>query len=315
MVEAAAQKGGLPSIGRPISNVAVYVLDQHLAPVPQGVTGELYVGGAGLARGYLNAPELTGEKFLPHPYSREAGARLYQTGDLGRYLAGGEIEFLRRRDEQVKLRGYRIELGEIEAVLAQHASVRECKVIVREDGAKQLVAYVVAQDGEIKIGEMRNYLQERLPEYMVPSAWVMLAELPLTTSGKIDQRALPLPETSGLLAESITARTAAEQVVADIFAHVLRLERVGVSDNFFDLGGHSLLATQVMSRLIKLFQVDVSLRRLFENPTVEGVVEILSEQWGARDVVEEIAQTILDVEEMSGSHVQAMLQQLKSASA
>jgi len=315
-VESEIGQEGLPSIGRPISNVSSYVLDEQMQLVPQGVAGELYLGGEGLGRGYLNAPELTAEKFVPHPFSAEPGARLYRTGDLVRYLASGKLEFQRRRDQQVKVRGFRIELGEIEAALRQHAEVRECEVIVREE-EQQLIAYVVAQDSALESRELRQYLKERLPEYMVPSLFIPLAALPLTPSGKVDPRALPAPEKSSALltVQSVAPRTAAEHVVAGIFAQVLRLPQVGVTDNFFELGGHSLLATRVMSRLLKLFQVEVPLRKLFETPTVEGAVEALSEQWGTRDVVEEIAETIREVDALSARDVESTLQKLKATPA
>jgi len=299
-VERKTKQEGLPSIGRPISNVCSYVLDEHLQPVPQGVTGELYLGGAGVGRGYLNVPELTAEKFLPNPFATKGGERLYRTGDSARYLADGELEFLGRRDQQVKVRGFRIELGEIEAALAQHPRIRECAIVVGETGQQQLVAYVVLQNEAIEIRELRQYLKIRLPEYMVPSLFITLDKLPLTRSGKVDRRALPAPDkAAAATAESIAPRTAAEQVVAEIFAQVLRVERVGVTDNFFELGGHSLLATRVILRLMKTFQVEVPLRKLFETPTVEGLVEALVDEHGARDAVEQIALSLIDTPQIS----------------
>ena len=264
-------------IGRPIANTEIYLLDAHGQPVPIGVPGELHIGGAGLARGYLNQPELTAEKFIPHPFQAAAGARLYKTGDLARYRADGALEFLGRADTQVKLRGFRIELGEIETALAAHQAVREAVVAVREDapGDQRLVAYVVPAGAETPTpAALRAFLQATLPDYMLPSAVVTLPALPLTPSGKVDRRALPAPdlgEPEG--GASLAPRTPVEEVLAGIWADVLGRERVGVADNFFELGGHSLLATRVMARVCDLFQVEMPLRRLFETPTVAGLAK------------------------------------------
>jgi amino acid adenylation domain-containing protein len=265
-------------IGRPIGNTEVYVLDRTLQPVPIGVAGELYIGGMGLARGYLHRPDLTAERFLPHPFSPEPGARLYQTGDLARYLPDGTIEFLGRRDQQVKIRGFRIEPGEIEAVLTHHPAVREAVVLAREDkpGDKQLVAYVVPQQKQTFTGrELRGFLQQKLPEYMVPAVFVMVEALPLTPNGKVDRRALPPPEQLRPDVEQafVAPRTPTEEVVAGLWAQVLGIEQVGVEDNFFELGGHSLLATQVLSRLRNAFHIELPLRALFEAPTVAGLAQ------------------------------------------
>jgi amino acid adenylation domain-containing protein len=253
-------------IGRPIMNTQVYILDHELQPVPVGVAGELYLGGEGLARGYLRRSELTAEKFVPHPFSRTGGERLYRSGDLGRWLPTGEIEFLGRIDNQVKLRGFRIELGEIEAVLREHDAVQESAVVVSGTGADaRLFAYVVAE--VVNGNDLRSYLKQRLPEYMVPSAFLVLDEMPLTASGKVDRRRLPAPDgNQSERGESyVVPSTAAEELVAGIWAEVLDLERVGVNDNFFDLGGHSLLATQVTTRVRESLKVDVPLRALFES--------------------------------------------------
>jgi len=256
-------------IGRPLANTRVYVLDEDLSPVPVGVAGELYIGGVGLARGYLNRPGLTAERFVPNPF--EIGERLYRTGDMGRWQADGTLEFLGRVDHQVKVRGFRIELGEIEAALVEHPGVRQAVTVAREDepGEKQLVAYVVAHEGwSPGAGELRAHLKQSLPDYMMPSAFVMLEALPLTPNGKVDRRALPIPE--GRLEERIYAgpRTPSEELLAAIFGDVLRLERVGVHDNFFDLGGHSLLAMRVTARARQTFGVELPLRTLFEAPTI-----------------------------------------------
>ncbi|HEU4556446.1 MAG TPA: amino acid adenylation domain-containing protein, partial [Longimicrobium sp.] len=259
----------LPSIGRPIANTQCYVLDARLQPVPVGTPGELYLGGDSLARGYLGRPALTAERFAPDPFAATPGARVYRTGDRVRWLANGEIEFMGRTDEQVKIRGFRIEPGEIEAALEAEPEVREAVVLVREDvpGDRRLVAYVVA-DEAVSPAVLRAQLKGRLPEYMVPSAVVRLDSLPLTPSGKVARRALPAPEYATGEARHVAPRTPAEEVLAGIWAEVLRLDRVGVEESFFDLGGHSLLATRVVSRVRELFAVELPLRALFECPTV-----------------------------------------------
>ncbi|MEK6278965.1 MAG: amino acid adenylation domain-containing protein [Acidobacteriota bacterium] len=265
-------------IGRPIANTQVYVLDEWLEPAPLGVTGELYLGGAGLARGYWRQPGLTAERFVPNPYG-ESGARLYRTGDLVRYLADGELEFLGRADSQVKLRGYRIELGEIEAVLRGHDEVREALVEVRqvESCNQQLVAYVVLRTvgGEEQVRELRSYLRERLPEYMVPGPFVRLEAMPLTPSGKVDRRALPAPTLDQANGGAFVApRGQTEQELAEIWEQLLQIEPIGVRDNFFDLGGHSLLATQLVSRILTRFAVDLKLQDIFIAPTIEGLAAL-----------------------------------------
>ncbi|PSB17678.1 non-ribosomal peptide synthetase [Phormidesmis priestleyi ULC007] len=266
-------------IGRPIANTQLYILDSFLQPVPISVVGELHIGGVGLARGYLNRPDLTAEKFIPHPFSPEPGSRLYKTGDLARYLSDGTIEFLGRMDHQVKLRGFRIELGEIEAVLRQDPQIREAVVILREDqpGDKRLVAYIVASTESIDTREVSRFLKEKLPDYMVPSAFVQLAALPLTANGKCDRRALPAPQASvNLIVDSVPS-TSAEKALAPIWAEVLHLEQVGIHDNFFELGGHSLLATQLISRIRDAFSLDVPLRHLFESPTVAELARVIEQ--------------------------------------
>ncbi len=283
----------LPAIGRPIANTNIFILDGYLNPVPTGVSGELYIGGVGLASGYFNRPDLTAEKFVPHPFSTDAGARFYRTGDLARYLPGGNIEFLGRIDDQVKIRGFRIELGEIETILAHHPSVKESVVVVRQDipGDRRLVAYVVANEpSAASTSELRRFLKEKLPEYMIPSVFLFLEALPVTVNGKVDRRALPTPpQNRPELDESFSVpRSESEEILAGMWAEVLKLDSVGTHDNFFDLGGHSLLATQVMSRVRELFQVELPLRCLFERPTVAGlaqhVEEVRREERGWLDV-------------------------------
>ncbi len=266
-------------IGRPIHNTQIYLLDHRLQPVPVGVPGELFIGGVGLARSYLNRPELTAEKFIPHPFSAEPGARLYRTGDLARYRPDGNLEFLGRIDDQAKIRGFRVEPGEVEAVLREHPTVREGAVVVREivPGEKRLVAYVVpARELAPPVGELRGFLKEKLPEYMVPSAFVVLDALPLTPNGKVDRRALPAPDYQSrpeLGGTFVAPGTPVEETLAGIWAEVLGLERVGVHDDFFELGGHSLLATRVVSRLRDALRVELPLRCLFETPTVAELAE------------------------------------------
>ncbi|TSC19081.1 non-ribosomal peptide synthetase, partial [Corallococcus sp. Z5C101001] len=243
------EAGREPTIGRPLTGSRAYVLDAWLRPVPRGVPGELYLAGAGLARGYLEKPALTAERFVPNPYAGRPGERMYRTGDRVRWLATGELEYLGRIDFQVKVRGFRIELGEVESALASQAGVRESVVVVREDapGDKRLVAYVAGTG--LEAAELRKGLKQRLPEYMVPSAFVVLGGLPLTPNGKVDRRALPAPEGPSGQGEYVAPRTATEEKVATLFAQLLRMERVGAEDSFFELGGHSLLAMQLASRL------------------------------------------------------------------
>jgi amino acid adenylation domain-containing protein len=284
--------GGSVPIGRPIGGTRVYVLGGAMEPVPVGVPGELYVGGAGVARGYLGRPDLTAERFVPDPFGRDdaAGGRLYRTGDRARWLPTGELDYLGRLDEQVKVRGYRIEPGEIESVLADLPGVREAVVVVREDapGDRRLVAYVVAEEGAVADAgdaqaELRSRLRSRLPEYMVPAAFVLLDSLPLSPSGKVDRRALPAPEWGGGARERGAPLTATERAVAAIWEEVLSVPRVGVGDNFFDLGGHSLLLVQVHARLQERFPDRVALIDLFEHRTL-GALAAHLERKGAAEV-------------------------------
>jgi amino acid adenylation domain-containing protein len=261
-----------PSIGRPIDGVEIYILDDHRQPVAEGATGEIYIGGAALARGYRNRPDLTAERFISNPFSAEAGARLYRTGDLARWLPDGQIAFLGRIDEQVKIRGYRVEPSEIATVLGQHAAVRTSVVVAREDapGEKELVAYVVLAPGaKLNAGELRDHLRKRLPDYMVPAEFVSIASVPVTANGKLDRAALPSPNGSRPHVEVyVEPRTAVEEELAKILAPLLKLQRVGVNDNFFLLGGHSLLGTQLIARISETFGVDLTLLKLFDHPTV-----------------------------------------------
>ncbi|HST62509.1 MAG TPA: amino acid adenylation domain-containing protein, partial [Longimicrobium sp.] len=271
-------------VGGPTPNTRVYVLDTALREVPLGVTGELFAAGDGLARGYLNRPALTAEKFVPDPFV--PGARMYRTGDLGRWLPDGTIDFRGRIDTQVKIRGFRIEPGEVEALLRGQDGVGDSAVIVREDvpGDKRLVAYLV---GDADVEAIRARLRATLPDYLVPAAFVVVDALPLTPNGKLDRRALPAPDYAA--GEYVAPRTPTEEVLAGIWAEVLRLDRVGVEENFFDRGGHSLLATRVVSRIREAFGVELPLRALFEGPTVA-----------------QFAQTVESLRRTDGAHLAAI---------
>jgi amino acid adenylation domain-containing protein len=267
------------TIGRPVANTCVYVLDAQLQPVPVGVIGDLYITGAGLARGYWQRPDMTAEKFTPDGLSGAPGARLYRTGDKARYLASGNLEFLGRADHQVKLRGYRIELGEIESVLRGHESVQEAIVVARgqEGEEKRLVAYVVA-GATVRVSELRAWLRERLPEFMTPAAFVLLDALPLTPNGKVDRKGLPAPDFNALAEEVLaTPRTQIEEVLIGVWANVLGIERLGINDNFFELGGHSLLATRLISQIRNELHVEVPLSKVFESPTVARLAEYVDQ--------------------------------------
>jgi amino acid adenylation domain-containing protein len=264
------------SIGRPLSNVQTYLLDRHLNLVPIGISGQLHCGGACVARGYHNRPDLTAERFIPNSFGDVPGSRLYRTGDWVRYRTDGNIEFLGRIDHQLKIRGFRIEPGEIEAALRTNAAVEQVVVLARQDGPEdqQLVAYIVPRRRQsLQVSKLRAHLKQMLPEYMVPSAFVVLDKLPLTSNGKVDHRVLPAPNWSRREAEAsyVAPRTQVEKSLVGIWAEVLKKEPVGIRDNFFDLGGHSLMATQVMSRVRRTFQLDIPLRVLFETPSIEDL--------------------------------------------
>jgi acyl carrier protein len=269
---------GFVPIGKPIANVRTYLLDPSLNPVPVGVPGEIYVAGDCLARGYLGRPELTAERFIPDPF--RADGLLYKTGDVARYLEDGNIEFLGRYDHQVKIRGLRIELGEIEAALRTHRSVRAAAVVVRqgEEAAPMLVAYVAPNGGEpLVYSELSRYLKLSLPDYMVPAAFVPVDALPMTPNGKLDQRALPSfdPAQRHTTQVQVAPRNELERKLLEIWVEVLKTERIGVFDNFFELGGHSLMAAQVIARIRKYMGIEVSVRTLFEGPTVASLANAL----------------------------------------
>jgi amino acid adenylation domain-containing protein len=274
-------------IGRPVANTRLYILDRRGQPVPVGVAGELHIGGVQVARGYLNRPELTAEKFIPDPFSSDPKARLYRTGDLARYRPDGAIEFLGRLDFQVKVRGFRIELGEIEAVLNQHPAVREAVVLAREDvpGDKRLVAYVVPRpESPLRIGELRDHLQKELPDYMVPAAFVQLEALPLTPNGKVDRHSLPAPSWQGQSEKAYTVpNNELERAIAGIWQELLRVERIGLDDSFFDLGGNSLLIIQAHRRLCEVTDRQLAVTDMFRFPTIRTLTQHLSQDRGDGD--------------------------------
>ncbi|HEU4434875.1 MAG TPA: non-ribosomal peptide synthetase, partial [Pyrinomonadaceae bacterium] len=300
LISPAVCSDAVPTIGRPITNAQVYILDEELQQVPAGTVGELYIGGAGVARGYRHRPDLTLEKFIHDPFSDAPGARLYKTGDIGRYLSNGEIVYVGRMDDQIKMRGYRIEPNEIVAVLDRHPSVAASVVVARQDGnnEKRLVAYVVLNsESEPSAGELRTFLANELPAYMVPAVFVRLDALPLTEHGKIDRHALPAPDTGNTLRDQpFTApRTPIEQRLAAILCTLLHLDHVSIHDNFFFLGGHSLLGTQLIAQIRGAFGVEVALRTLFDTPTIA-------------DLSSEIERLILaKIEAMNEDEVQRLL--------
>ncbi len=267
-------------IGRAIDNVQIYLLDSHSNLVPIGAHGEICIGGIGLGRGYLNRPDLTADKFTPNPFGKDSGERLYRTGDLARYLPNGELEFIGRIDHQVKIRGFRVELGEIDSVIRQHPQVEDVVVALPENqpGNKILTAYIVLHEQEnLDVDEIREFCRVRLPEYMVPSALVVLKDLPLLPNGKVDRKSLPAPDASSRISDHnyLPPQNSTEEIISNIMAQLLNIDRVGRIDNFFDMGGHSLLATQLVTRLKNSFKIDLPLKSLFEHPTVEKLAEVI----------------------------------------
>ncbi|MGD9898613.1 MAG: amino acid adenylation domain-containing protein [Calditrichaceae bacterium] len=300
------------SIGRPRANREFYILDSNLYPVPVGIPGELHIGGSALAVGYLNQHELTAEKFIKNPFGKENGSLLYKTGDLARYLSDGNIEFLGRVDNQVKIRAFRIELGEIEAALNQCSGVSRSIVTAREDspGTKRLIAYYITErNQDLPVTELRGAIHKRLPDYMIPSAFIRVDQFPLSPAGKIDRGALPVPENLRPDLESafVIPRTPTEKKIAAIAGQLLKIDKIGVYDNFFELGGHSMLATQFISRLRESFNVEIPLRSVFENPTVDGMMRVITESQSLGEDQEELENILSELEGLSEEEVQKII--------
>ena len=300
------------SIGRPISNTEIYILDDCLNPVPQGVPGELHIGGDGLARGYLNRPDLTADKFIPNPFGKQAGARLYKAGDLARYHSDGRIECLGRADYQVKVRGHRIELGDIEAALDQNPRLQACAVVARKDerGDNRLIAYIVSdKDDPLAISELRDYLTDKLPDYMMPGRYVRMDALPLTPNGKVDKRSLPAPDESRpeLKSRFVLPDTSVEKEVAGMWSEILGVAQVGVHDNFFELGGHSLLLTQLHTRISRSFNVNPGLRELFDAPTILEMTILIADKLIQQQDSAETRQLLDELKNLSPEEIKAQL--------
>ena len=304
-----ALSSGTALVGKPIANTEVYVLDAHLRRCPVGVPDEIHIGGVGVARGYLGSPDLTALKYIPNPFSEEAGARLYKTGDLGRFLPSGDIELQGRVDRQVKVRGIRIEPGEIETVLNDHENVREAVVIVREDtpGDQRLVAYVVLRQPD---NNLRAYVKTRVPDHMCPASFVVMDKLPVTPNGKVDYDALPIPDEASLDSskEFVAPRTPLEETLAQIWKEILGIARVGIYDNFFELGGHSLLATQVVSRIRKTLKVDLPLRTIFDSPTIAELATNVESMSQEPDETEKLAQLVKQIDQLSIAEIRVLLE-------
>ena len=310
-------------IGKPIHNTQIYILDRRLNPIPTGVYGEIYVGGTCLARGYWNNPENTAERFIRSPFAESASARLYKTGDLGRFLPDGSVEYLGRVDTQVKIRGMRVELGEIESVLRSHPSVREAAVVVQGEHQK-LVAFVVGLDGQGQsVAQLRSFAQSKLPKHMVPASYVLSKSLPVLPSGKLDRKALPVAESLGLESRYAAPRNDIEEALANIWSEVLRVNRVGIEDNFFELGGHSLLAVQVISRIRRILDVDVTVRSLFDRPMIASLAETVAVAKAAgqrprlpvltrRAPADSRDMLVAQLEQLSPEEVRALLDQVMS---
>jgi amino acid adenylation domain-containing protein len=307
------------TIGRPIAGKKLHILNPHLQPVPIGVAGEVFIGREGLARGYIGRPDLTAESFVPDPFSDEPGARLYRTRDRARYLSDGRIEFLGRLDHQVKIRGFRIELGEIESALREHPAVKEAVAAMKSaNDEKYIAAYVVPESGSAPTAaELRAFLKQRLPEYMAPSTFVLLDQLPLTATGKLDRAALPEPDRQRREHESafVNPRNAVEETLVEIFAEVLGVERVSIHDNFFEFGGHSLLATRAVTRIRKMFNIGLPLRCFFENPTVAEIAEFLKSHEPVPGRMEEMMVLLRKIESLSTDDLEELLRRKKAKEA
>jgi amino acid adenylation domain-containing protein len=303
------------TIGKPISHTQVYLLDRFYQPVPVGAVGEIFLSGDGLARGYLHQPDVTAERFIPHPFSHQPGARLYQTGDMGRYRPDGTLEFLGRIDQQVKLRGFRIELAEIETALLQHPAIHQSIVLMHEhaDRGKYLVAYLVAKDKELSQETIRHYLQRRLPVYMIPASFVFLDTLPLNQSGKIDRQSLQHLHATQTQEQSAVAapRNEVEELLVDLWSEVLGLPQIGIHDNFFSSGGHSLLASQLIARIRATMRIDVPLMHLFTSPTISEFAAVLPQYETTSGQIAAIARTRKRLKGLTPEEMQALLDEKK----
>jgi amino acid adenylation domain-containing protein len=313
MYQVTAVEGPIP-IGRPIANTEVYIVDDYLQPVPVGVPGRLLIGGEGLARGYLNRPDLTVERFIPHPFSQKPEARLYDTGDMARYRSDGTVEYLGRADFQVKVRGFRIELGEIETALESHPQIQRAVVIVREDipDDRRIVAYYMPASGQevASSNDLRRYLQQTLPDYMIPSVFVLVNTMPLTPNGKINRHALPVPDRSRFNLEEtfVAPHTLFEKEVINIWAELLDFEQIGLYDNFFELGGHSLLTVQLIFRISETFKVDLSLHDvLTDGRTVAGLVRLIENTLLDQIEAQEFEDLLAELDGLSDDEVKALL--------
>jgi len=309
-VQSVAAEATTVPIGKALSHTEIHVLDEYFQPVPNGIYGELFIGGNGLARCYLNEPALTAERFVPNPLGVTGGERLYRTGDKVRLLHSGDVEFIGRLDQQIKLRGFRIELSEVESVLAGYPGIAECAVVASGDtsDSRRLVAYVTTTVGTLQAGELRVYLKEKLPDYMIPSIFIQLEKLPLNANGKVDRRTLSAREAeiSNIEKEYEGPTTRTEQLLCEIWSEVLKRERVGIHDNFFEIGGHSLLATQVISRMRQTFSVKVPLRKLFESPTVKSLAALMEFEMEGRQDIARIAQILEQLDQLSDDEVRNM---------
>jgi len=297
-------------IGRPIANTRIYILDDAGQPVPIGIPGELFIGGAGLATGYLNQPERTAERFILDPFIADGETKMYRTGDRARYLSDGNVEFLGRIDDQVKIRGFRVEPGEVESVLRRHVHIREAVVLVTEDaqGAKRLTGYYVAGSSDMATSDrIREFLVDHLPEYMIPSSLTPLPDLPLTPNGKVDRKALLAQEVAAQAPAYEGARNPTEEKLAEIWATILKKDRVGIHDDFFALGGHSLLMTQIMARIRGVFQVQLALHTLFDNPTVASLAAVIDGEQTTGSEEEEMRRLLAELEGLSDDEVNHLL--------
>jgi acyl carrier protein len=299
-------------LGRPIANMKVYILDQNLQPVPVGVPGDLYIGGRGVSNGYLGRPDLTAEKFMPDPLNPQSGRRFYRSGDRARFLPGGIIEFLGREDNQVKVRGFRVELGEVEAVLSRHPAIEQAVVVFRQfpGGDQRLVAFAIAPPKPAD-GELREFMLQYVPDYMVPASFVYLDAFPLNANGKADRQVLAERIPAAVTAARFDGMNAVQERIAEIWCTVLQRSEVGLHDNFFELGGHSLLATQIIARLRSAFDVPVPLRAIFEAPTIAGLAEVIKQHSAETAEQEDIAKILSEVEGLSEEEARSLLEASK----